>query len=338
MLNLSHDALNNNFNNNVRKTIPFNFKLHKKSSKNLFRDNTIDSVLKGNTSIEKSGIEDSENEEDEVMKMERIRKERTNFLIKLLTEPSPKRRNFKRGNKLRPLNKSNFSLDKTSSSNSRIVTETTEDYSKSIPKYLTFKEKEKLLKKLKKDKERREKERKEKEKKKDQELMKEIRNEKKSKKFQIFRSNLNKLYGYNNKFLFYNAKLKKGRGDNLEKYQENILKVSSLNLSKDNMLKLFSDLKNIRINSQQTKPLPPINFKALVHHSLDENNQKKKFGLKLKRKKFSEMDEYEKEMYMIKTNNRHERLNNSNNKFLYKMYEILPEHVVDTIYGKKRKF
>ena len=104
------------------------------------------------------------------------------------------------------------------------------------------------------------------------------------------------------------------------------------------MLKLFSDLKTIRINSEQAKPLPPINFKALVHHSLDENKEKKKFGLKLQNKKFSQMDEYEKEMYLIKTNSRHEKMNSNNNKFLYKMYEILPEHVVDTIYGKKRKF
>ena len=50
------------------------------------------------------------------------------------------------------------------------------------------------------------------------------------------------------------------------------------------------------------------------------------------------MDEYEKEMYLIKTNSRHEKMNVNNNKFLYKMYEILPEHVVETIYAKKRKF
>ena len=104
------------------------------------------------------------------------------------------------------------------------------------------------------------------------------------------------------------------------------------------MLKLFSDLKTIRINSEQAKPLPPINFKALVHHSLDERREKKIFGIKTPIKKFSQMDEYEKEMYMIKTNSRHEKLNNTNNKFLYKMYEVLPEHVVDTIYAKKRKF
>ena len=42
-------------------------------------------------------------------------------------------------------------------------------------------------------------------------------------------------------------------------------------------------------------------------------------------------------MYKIKINNRHEKMNITNNKLLYKMYEILPEHVVETIYGKKRK-
>ena len=149
---------------------------------------------------------------------------------------------------------------------------------------------------------------------------------------------LNKLYGYNKQYLFYKAKLKNEKWNNLEKYQEGILRVSSINLSKDNMLKLFSELKNIRLHSEQIKPLPPINFKALVHHSLDECRQKKKFGMKIHNKRFNEMDEYEKEMYMIKTTSRHEKMNINHNKFLYKMYEILPEHVVDTLYNKKRKF
>ena len=333
MLNLSNSSNENN--NEKNKTAQFNFSLLKKSSKKMFKYNILGSPLKEQSFMDKNEDENSEKEEDEATRMLRIRQERTDFLIKLLTEDTPKRKIRKNRYKLKPLNKSNFSLDKTLSTNSRIITETTQDYSKSIPKYLTFKEREKLLKKLKKEKEKREKE---KEKKVNQEIMKEIHDEKKAKKRQIFRTNLNKLYGYNNKFLFFNKKLKKEKGDNLEKYQEDILKVSSINLSKDNMLKLFSDLKTIRINSEQAKPLPPINFKALVHHSLDENSEKKQYGLKLKQKKFSQMDEYEKEMYMIKTNNRHEKMNSNNNKFLYKMYEILPEHVVDTIYGKKRKF
>ena len=44
-----------------------------------------------------------------------------------------------------------------------------------------------------------------------------------------------------------------------------------------------------------------------------------------------------KEMYDIKTSFRHRRLNLNTNKFIYKMYEILPEHVVDTLYIKKGK-
>jgi hypothetical protein len=49
------------------------------------------------------------------------------------------------------------------------------------------------------------------------------------------------------------------------------------------------------------------------------------------------MDDYEKEIFMIKTNMRHEKLNSSNNKLIYKMYEILPEHVVENLYAKKNK-
>ena len=278
--------------------------------------------------------DEEESEEDEKVKKQRIEQERKDFLIKLLTEDAKDK--FRKSKlKLKPLKQYKFSLDKNISSRSNLFTETTQ-VSYSFPKYLTLKERRKLEKKMKKEKERIEKE---KEKKLNQKILKEIKDFKKLKaNKEIFRSNLNKLYGYNHQFLFYNAKLKKEKYDDLQKYQEDILRVSSINLSKDNMLKLFSDLRTIRINSEQTKPLPPINFKALIHHSIDENREKKQFGIKVPSKKFNQMDEYEKEMYMIKTNSRHEKMNSNNNKFLYKMYEILPEHVVDTIYGKKRKF
>ena len=160
---------------------------------------------------------------------------------------------------------------------------------------------------------------------------------KQSKRKQFFHKNLDKLYGYNKKFLFYNAKLKKQKCNNLEKYQDDILRVSAINTSKDYMMKLSSDLKTIRINSEQTKPLPPINFRALVHHSLDQNKRKKIYGIKANNRNINQMDEYEKEMYDIKTSFRHRRLNLNTNKFIYKMYEILPEHVVDTLYIKKGK-
>ena len=330
-MDLSYESNNSSFRIQKKSNRPsYNLRnsLIKKSSKNnLFNSFKIDQNSK-----EKSEAEESD-EEDEKDKKLRLEQERKDCLVKLLTE-SPKQKYRINKFKLKPLNQSNFSVSKTSSVKGHILTEPNLN-SFIFPKYLTIKERKKLEKKIKKEREKKEKE---KEKIENQKILKEIRESKSSKDREIFRSNLNKLYGYNNKFLFYNTKLKRGKWNNLEKYQDDILRVSSINLSKDNMLKLFSDLKTIRINSEQAKPLPPVNFKALIHHSLDENSEKKQFGIRKHIKKFSEMDEYEKEMYMIKTNSRHEKMNFNNNKFMYKMYEILPEHVVDTIYGKKRKF
>ena len=274
--------------------------------------------------------EDS-SEEDYKARLIQQREEFRESLVKLLTE-SPEDIKKKKS-KLKPLclnTKSNF--DKTLSSKSRILTESSKTIT--IPKIMSLKEKKKLLLEIKREKERKERER---ERKENLKILKEIKL-KQSQNKEIFRSNLNRLYGYNRKFLFYNAKLKKDKCSNLEKYHENILRVSSINISKDNLLKLFSDLKTIKINSESSKPLPPINFRALVHHSLDEGTKKKRFGYKEPIKKFWEMDEYEKEMFKIKTNTRHEKINFNNNKFLYKMYEILPEHVVESVYAKKRKF
>ena len=329
MSDLSYEQYNDNIimNSSSKRLTSIN-----NSSNKTIRKTILSPPFREKSLIEKSESEEKEEKEEEAAKMLRLRQERTDFLIKLLTE-TPKNKTKKKKFGLKPLNQSNYSLDKTLNVTRNIITEPGK--SKSIPKFLTLKEKRKWERKMKKEKELREKE---KERLENQKIMKEINIMKKSRNKHIFRSNLNRLYGYNNKFLFYNAKLKKEKGHNLEKYQEDILRVSSINLSKDNMLKLFSDLKNIRLNSEQAKPLPPINFKALVLHSMNESHAKKQFGLKLQNKKFNQMDDYEKEMYKIKTNSRHEKMNVSNNKFLYKMYEVLPEHVVDTIYAKKGNF
>ena len=171
----------------------------------------------------------------------------------------------------------------------------------------------------------------------------EIKDKKEEKKKNIFSSikfrmtNLNKLYGYNKKYFKFKENLKKNKDDNLEKYQDDILRLSSLNLCRDNLLKLYTDLKNLRLNSEETKPLPPINFQTLISHSLNEKKTKKRKGFIQRNKKFKDMDEYEKEMYKIKTNSRHDKIYSNNNKFLYRMYEILPEYLVEKIYVKKKK-
>ena len=258
------------------------------------------------------------------------RRQYTDFIISLLEDsPQNKSRIRKRGIKLKPIKSNKLSNDRSYS-----IKSYSSQISKSLFKqHLSQKELRKLKKKLQKEKELKEKE---KEKKQNQQILKEL-NSKKTKK-EIFRTNLDKIYGINKKFLFYNAKLKKDKSHDLEKYQDNILRTSSINLSKENMLKLSSNLKSIKVNCEQIKPLPPINFRTLINHSLDEKIRKKTFGLKANQKKFKEMDDYEKEVFMIKTNMRHEKLNSSNNKLMYKMYEILPEHVVDTLYAKKNKF
>jgi len=258
------------------------------------------------------------------------RRKYTDFIISLLTNSPQNKSRVKNGRiKLKPIKDIKLSYDRSLS-----IKSYSSKISKSLSKqHLSPKEIKKLKKKLQKEKELKEKE---KEKKKNKLILKEI-NLKNSKKKEIFRTNLDKIYGINKKFLFYNAKLKKDKSHDLEKYQDNILRASSINLSKENMLKLSSNLKSIKINCEQIKPLPPINFRTLINHSLDEKNRKKIFGLKANQKKFKDMDDYEKEVFMIKTNMRHEKLYSSNNKLIYKMYEILPEHVVDSLYAKKNK-
>lgn len=311
-MNSSYNS-NSNRNNEAIKHLSLSPKKTGQDSKNYKNDEIQD--------------DESEKEEDEETKKKRKREEYTNFLIKLLTETdTPRRKIIKKGLKLNPISLSKASLDRSTSLKSLATQE-----SNSIikQKYLTPKEQRKKKLKLLKDSENQKKEVNQK-----NIILNEIKL-KQSKRKQFFHKNLDKLYGYNKKFLFYNAKLKKQKWNNLEKYQDDILRVSAINTSKDYMMKLSSDLKTIRINSEQAKPLPPINFKALVHHSLDQNKRKKIYGIKANDRNYNQMDEYEKEMYKIKTSFRHKRLNTNNNKFIYKMYEILPEHVVDTLYIKK---
>jgi hypothetical protein len=157
------------------------------------------------------------------------------------------------------------------------------------------------------------------------------------KSVQFRTNNLNKLYGYNKRFYKFKDNLKKNKDSELEKYQEDILRLSSLNLCRDNLLRLYTDLRNLRINSEEVKPLPPINFRSLINHSLENRKKVKTKGFMPKNKRFKDMDEYEKELYKIKVNSKHEKMR-ANNKFLYRMYEILPEHLVEKMYVKKQKF
>ena len=87
------------------------------------------------------------------------------------------------------------------------------------------------------------------------------------------------------------------------------------------------------------KPLPPINFPALVFHSFKEVDDKvrRRTTLSYENKKLKDMDEYEKELYQIQKSNFFKRAKIVRNKRLYKIFEVLPEHIVDVVFKNKNK-
>ena len=175
-------------------------------------------------------------------------------------------------------------------------------------------------------------------------ILKNLNNKKKVKMIRsvnnINRMRLNALYGYDNSFIKYKKYLLKEKDFiGLDNYHNDILKVSQRNLSKDHMIKLFTELQSIKKNADLVKPLPPINYPALILHSFKEVEDRKNHISKvpLENKKFKDMDEYEKELYKIKKSNGFKRVKIERNKRLYKIYEILPEHVVNVLYKNKNK-
>ena len=138
---------------------------------------------------------------------------------------------------------------------------------------------------------------------------------------------LDDLYGYDSNFIkSKNHLLRKKDSFGLDKYQNEVLKISQRNLSKDYMMKLFTELQSIKRDADLVKPLPPINYRALITHCFKKDDDKKK-----------EMDEYKKELYYIKKSNTFKREKTQRNKRMYKIYEILPEYVIDALYKKRNK-
>ena len=179
-------------------------------------------------------------------------------------------------------------------------------------------------------------------------ILKNLRNKKKRVKnihsvnnINLNRNKLNELYGYDNDFIESKKNLLKNKDStNLEKYQNNILKIAQRNLSKDHMIKLFSELQSIKSTADLVKPLPPINYRALVMHSFKEAEDTKRHISKMsfKSKKPQDMDDYEKELYTIKINNMFKRAKIIRNKRMYKIYEILPEYVINALFRNRNKF
>jgi hypothetical protein len=158
----------------------------------------------------------------------------------------------------------------------------------------------------------------------------------------INRIRLNALYGYDKIFVQSKRYLKKEKLLlDLENYQDDILKVSQRNLSKDHLIKLYTELKSIKSNAEMVKPLPPINYPALILHSCNEDKKdrrKNKSKMNFDNRKYNELDDYEKELYEIKKSNEFKRAKIVRNKRLFKIYEILPEHVIDVLYKKRNTF
>ena len=170
---------------------------------------------------------------------------------------------------------------------------------------------------------------------------------KKQKKIKLIRSvnninrkRLNALYGYDDFFLKSKKKLLKEKDSTeLDNYQNDILKISQRNLRKEHIIKLFSELKYLKNDAEMIKPLPPINYPALIMHSFKEGEDRKNISrVPFDYKKYKDMDDYEKELYGIKKARiscKHTIV--EKNKRLYKILEVLPEHVINTIYKRKKR-
>ena len=116
----------------------------------------------------------------------------------------------------------------------------------------------------------------------------------------------------------------------LSEYQSRLLNISS-NLSRDNLLKLYTELKTIKNSIEVVKPLPPVNFKKIIEHSKKEFRRKNRIVLKGREEK----DAFEIEMENCKKNSK--RKLKKEDPALIKAFSILPEYLVNVLVKKKRK-
>ena len=279
-----------------------------------------ENIKKETEEIKDSDEEESE-EEDEEKPKPIPKKTYKDYLIQLLSDPPKKSINLpsRNANILKPIPKSKLTHHETSPSQllkNQHLNNKNNPNIKSIP---DFKERLHKLKNKSKNK-----------------------NKTKSKK-KTFRSKLQKLYGYDEEFLNESKQVRNNKKNtNIENYQNSILKLSYMNLSRDYMATLYSNLNSIKRTSENVKPLPPINYPALVTHSCLQTDRKvknkKSFGIYSSQKKLSEMDDYEKELYNINLS-KHKKyvFNNQNDKRIMKLQEILPEYLIQALYNKSPK-
>ncbi len=146
----------------------------------------------------------------------------------------------------------------------------------------------------------------------------------------------NKLYGLNKEFLKNVKTVKNEKYLDLQDYQNQLLSVSS-NLSRENVLRLYTNFKSLKNQTNIIHPLPPINFNAIYEHSYRETlkgKSKERKSLKYELNGKKELDEFEIEQANI---NKGKYLKiNKENPVMYKIYQILPEHVIEVLYTKNK--
>ena len=179
------------------------------------------------------------------------------------------------------------------------------------------------------------------------------------------RGKLKKVYRYESNFMKNKDKIINSKDVDLEQYQENLLKLSGNTFCKDNMIKLYTEFKNLRNSTETIKPLPPINFPALIRYTVEKNKnnqirkvfkkdekgkvnekekEKGKEKVKPKYKRWgpdNDVEEYEKELLLIKKSCKSSKcykfLNPNYQKYEMQKYSLLPEYLVESIRKRKKE-
>lgn len=136
----------------------------------------------------------------------------------------------------------------------------------------------------------------------------------------------NRLYGTNKAQHDQYNKIRKERILTLTEHQNELIKLGT-NLGKGSVMKLLKEFKTLRIETSLTVPLPPINYNEIVEEA-------KKSNLKDPNKHYNQAEKsrvIDPDLEAIK-NYKKAKANPS----LMKMYEILPEYIVNIFAGRIR--
>lgn len=150
----------------------------------------------------------------------------------------------------------------------------------------------------------------------------------------------NRLYGLSEDYFKAYNSLRNERNLSLSEHQSKLLSIST-NLSRDNVLRLYTEFKNIKSSSEVVKPLPPVNFHQILEHSRNELKKqkslvkKKKKPLKEELSTKTEKDPFEEEMASFKLGQ--SSMIKKENPALLKIFYTLPEYLVDALLKKKNK-